>query len=53
MWLEGLCQRKIPVKPSGIETANFRFVTHCLNQLRQNVPPKQDVWESEMYGRYV
>ena len=25
--------------PSGIEHATFRLVAHCLNQLRQSVPP--------------
>ena len=36
---EGLCQSKILVTPSEIESATFRLVVLCLNQLRYRVPP--------------
>jgi hypothetical protein len=36
---EGLCQWKIPIAPSGIETATFRLLTQYLNQLRHHLPP--------------
>ena len=31
---EGLCQWRIPMAPSRIESSTFRLLAHCLNQLR-------------------
>ena len=35
---EGLCQRKIPVTPSGIQPATFLLVAQCRNRLCYGVP---------------
>ena len=38
VWPEGLCQWKIPMKPTGIEPATFRLVGQYLSQMHHPVP---------------
>ena len=51
---EGLSQWKIPMTPSRIEAATFRFVAQYLNQLCHHVPPIDfTTWVLYLRGKII
>jgi hypothetical protein len=57
MWLEGLCQWKLPMVPSEIKPMSFQLEAQCLNRLCHPQPPQTHITKftfvNTHYGMYI